>query len=105
MKISKKINNSWEAQLKSKAKFQTKYQPIFGYFFIILGLIILIIEIINKNISGGLFAFLILFIIGKLFLFASRKNKEFLVKTKAINKSQSELVKNWWEKFIEIFKR
>lgn len=99
-----KLQGSEKARLLSRAKFNIKYQGILGKLFIIIGIVILIFELINGNFIGAIFSFLILFIIGKLFLFAYKKNLEFLIKYKGLDKSQLELAKNYWKSLINVFK-
>ena len=105
MKLLDKLNKGHTALMQSRAKFYIKYLHILGCLFIGIGLIILITESINGNIAGGLFGFIIFLIIGALSLFFYYKNKNFLIKTKAINKSQMELSKNYFKNLGNLFKK
>jgi hypothetical protein len=105
VKILDKLNASNKAWMISRAKFNIKYQKIAACIFIFLATLILILEVINKNFAGGIFAFIILFVIGILFWHAYNINIRFLIKMRSINKSQLWLIKNYLVSFVSIFKK
>ena len=56
------------------------------------------------NFVGVIFSFIVLSIIGSLFLLAYIINLKFSIEYKAINKTQIELAKNYLKSLINIFK-
>ena len=104
-KLFKKLNDSWIAQLQSRAKFTTIVYPVIGSLFALMGMIILVMGILDRSYISGVAGFAFCAIIAALFFLAVRVNRNFLKNTGASRKTQAELFRNALKKTGDVFKK